>query len=52
VQVRLALDSRLDEMVAVNSGGCGDFLPQGLHELKHGGLPQHVLQNDAIGMEE
>ena len=52
MQVRLALDSRLDEMVAVDSGGRRDFLTQGLHELEHGGLSEHVLQNDAVGMEK
>src|SRR5262245_3079586 len=39
-------------MVAVDSRRRGDFLPQGLHELEHGGLPEHVLQNDAVGMEK
>jgi hypothetical protein len=32
---------------------CGDTVaPQAPHELQHGGLSQHVLQNDAVGMEK
>ena len=48
-QVGLALDTRLDEVVAVHGGGHRRALPPGLHELEHHRLPQHVLEHDAVG---
>ena len=51
-QVALALDARLDQVVAVDRGRHRDRGPPRLHELQHGGLAQHVLQHDAIGTQE
>ena len=50
-EVALALDARLDEVVAVDRGGHGDRVAPGLHELEHGRLPQHVLQDHPVGAE-
>ena len=47
-QIALALDARLDEMVAVDRRGHRDFLAPCLAELQHGRLSEHVLEDDAV----
>ena len=51
-QIDLPLDARLDEVIAVDRRRHRDAEAPGLHELEHGGLPEHVLQDDAVGSEE
>jgi hypothetical protein len=51
-QIRGALDPRLDQVVAMDRRRHRDLVPPGLHELKQPGLPQHILEDDAIGTDE
>ena len=51
-QVGLALDTRLNEVVAVDRGRHRDSLTARLHELQHGRLAEHVLQHDAVRAKE
>ena len=51
LQVLGTFHPRLDEVVAVDRGGNGGGGAEGLHELEHGRLAQHVLQDDAVGPE-
>ena len=51
-EVPLAVDARLDQMVAVNRRRHRDLLAQGLAELQHRGLAEDVLEDDAIGTQE
>ena len=50
-EVDAALDSGLDEVVAVDGGGHGGGVAAGLHEVEHDGLAEHVLEGDAVGPE-
>src|SRR5207249_1486205 len=47
-EVRLALDPRLDQVVAVDGRGHSGLGAPRLHELEHGSLAQDVLENDSI----
>src|SRR5262249_51635329 len=47
-EIRLALDPRLDKMVAVDARWHGGLGAPRLHELEHGSLPQDVLENHPI----
>ena len=51
-EVALALDARLDEVVAVDRRRHRHRLAPRLAELQHRRLPEHVLQDDAVGTQE
>ena len=51
-EVALALDARLDEVVAVDRRRHCHRLAPRLAELQHRRLPEHVLQDDTIGTQE
>ena len=51
LQVLGSLNPGLDEVVAVDGGGHGGGAAHGLHKLEHGGLAQHVLEDDPVGAE-
>jgi hypothetical protein len=51
-QVLPALDPGLDQVVAMHRGRYRDPVAPRLHELQQAGLPEHVLENDAVGTQE
>ena len=51
-QVGRALYARLYQVVAVYRSGDGDRFALRLHKLQHPRLPQHVLQDNAVGAGE
>ena len=51
-QVGRSLHSGLDQVIAMLGGRHGRPGATRLHELQHSGLPQDILQDDAVGPQQ